>query len=74
MFQTIATDCHLKHPAIHQSAALAVPTMIRVLAYTFSSLFYHRQVRSHARGPCDGFHEFARRLAYGFVALSLDTS
>jgi hypothetical protein len=45
-----------------------------VLAYTLSSLFYHRQVRSHARGPCDGFHEFAKRLAYSFAALSPNTS
>jgi hypothetical protein len=74
VFQTITTDCHLKHPAVHQSRALVVLTMIRLLAYTLSALFYHRQVRSHARGPCDGFHEFAKRLAYGFLALSLDTS
>lgn len=74
VFQTITTDCHLKHPAVHQSTALIVLTMIRVLAYGLSSLFYHRQIRSHARGPCDGFHEFAKRLAYGFVALSPNTS
>ncbi|MCW5981962.1 MAG: hypothetical protein KIT09_28010 [Bryobacteraceae bacterium] len=49
-------------------------TMIRVLAYTLSSTFYHRQVCSHARGRCDSFHEFAKRLIYGFVALSPDTS
>ena len=74
VFQTITTDCHLKHPAVHQSTALVVLTMIRVLAYALSSLFYHRQVRSHARGRCEGFHEFAKRLAYGFLALSPDTS
>jgi hypothetical protein len=74
VFQTITTDCHLKHPAVHQSTALVVLTMIRLLAYALSSLFYHRQVRSHARGPCDGFHEFAKRLAYGFLAPSPDTS
>jgi len=74
VFQTITTDCHLKHPAVHQNTALVVLTMIRVLAYALSSLFYHRQVCSHARGPCDGFHEFAKRLAYGFVALSPNTS
>jgi len=73
VFQTITTDCHLKHPAVHQSTALVVLTMIRLLAYLLSSLFYHRQVRSHARGPGEGFHEFAKRLAYGFVALSPDT-
>ena len=74
VFQTITTDCHLKHPAVHQSTALVVLTMIRVLAYALSMVFYCRQVCSHARGPCDGFHEFAKRLAYGFVALSPNTS
>jgi DDE family transposase len=74
VFQTITTDCHLKHPAVHQSTALVVLTMIRLLAYTLSSLFYYRQVCCHVRGPCDGFHEFAKRLAYGFVALSPNTS
>ena len=33
VFQTITTDCHLKHPAVHQTTALVVLTMIRVLAY-----------------------------------------
>lgn len=74
VFQTITTDCHLKHPAVHQSTALVVLTMIRWLAYGLSMVFYQRQVCSHARGPCDSFHEFAKRLAYGFVALSPDTS
>src|SRR5205807_3278105 len=49
VFQTITTDCHLKHPAVHQTTALVVLTMIRFLAYTLSLVFYHRQVRSHAR-------------------------
>jgi hypothetical protein len=48
--------------------------MIRVMAYAWSLVFYCRQVRSHTRGPCDGFHQFAKRLAYGFVALSPNTS
>lgn len=74
VFQTITTDCHLKHPAVHQSTALVVLTMIRLLAYTLSSVFYQRQVRSHARGLCDSFHEFAKHLAYGFVALAPNTS
>ena len=74
VFQTITTDCHLKHPAVHQSTALVVLTMIRVLAYVLSLVFYGRQVCSHARGPCDGFPEFAKRLAYRFVALSPNTS
>jgi hypothetical protein len=74
VFQTITTDCHLKHPAVHQSTALVVLTMIRLLAYTLSLVFYQRQICSHARGRCDSFHEFAKRLAYWFVALAPDTS
>lgn len=74
VFQTLTNDCHLKHPAVHQSTALVVLTMVRLLAYTLSLVFYHRQIRSHARGRCPGFHEFAKRMAYWFVALSADTS
>ncbi len=74
VFQTITSDCHLKHPAVHQTTALVVLTMIRFLAYTLSLVFYHRQVRSHARGKCETFHECAKRIAYGFLALSPNTS
>ncbi len=74
VFQTLTTDCHLKHPAVHQSTALVVLTMIRLLAYTLSLVFYHRQICSHAGGRCQGFHEFAKRIAYWFLALSADTS
>jgi len=74
LFQTITTDCHLKHPAVHQTTALVVLTMIRFLAYTLSLVFYHRQVRSHARGPCETFHQFAKRVAYWFIALTANTS
>ncbi|HWR77688.1 MAG TPA: transposase [Thiobacillus sp.] len=74
VFQTLTTDCHLKHPAVHQSTALVVLTMIRLLAYALSLLFYQRQVRSHARGPCDGFHIFAKRLGYGFLTAPQDSS
>jgi hypothetical protein len=35
-FQTITTDCHLKQPSVHRSRALAVLTMVRVLAYTLT--------------------------------------
>ena len=73
VFQTITTDCHLKHPAVHQSTALVLLTMIRVLAYILSLIFYQRQICSHARGACPSFHEFAKRLAYGFIALSPNT-
>jgi hypothetical protein len=51
-----------------------VLTMIRFLAYTLSLVFYHRQVRSHARRKCDTFHELAKRLAYWFLAVSPNTS
>jgi hypothetical protein len=74
VFQTLTTDCHLKHPAVHQTTALVVLTMIRFLAYTLSLVFYQRQVCSHARRKCETFHEFAKRLAYWFVALSPNTS
>jgi hypothetical protein len=74
VFQTITTDCHLKHPAVHQTTALVVLTMIRFLAYTLSLVFYHRQVCSHARGKCETFHECAKRIAYWFAALAANTS
>ena len=74
VFQTITTDCHLKHPAVHQTTALVVLTMIRFLAYTLSLVFYHRQVRSHARGKCETFHECAKRIASWFVAPAANTS
>jgi len=74
VFQTITTDCHLKHPAVHQTTALVVLTMIRFLAYTLSLVFYHRQVRSHARRKCDTIHALAQRFAYWFLAVSPNTS
>jgi DDE family transposase len=70
VFQTITTDCHLKHPAVHQTTALVVLTMIRFLAYTLSLVFYHRQVRSHARRKYDTFHQLAKSLAYWFLVSS----
>ena len=74
VFQTLTTDCHLKHPAVHQSTALVVLTMIRLLAYTLSLVFYHRQVRSHARRRCETFREIAKRFAFWFAVLGPDTS
>jgi len=74
VFQTLTTDCHLKHPAVHQTTALVVLTMIRFLAYTLSLVFYQRQVRSHARGKCETFHAFAKSIAYGFAILTANTS
>jgi hypothetical protein len=54
--------------------ALVVLTMIRLLAYALSMIFYQRQVFTHARGRCDIFHGFAKRLAYAFAAASPDSS
>ena len=74
VFQTITTNCHLKHPAVHQTTALVVLTMIRVLAYTLSLVFYHRQICSHTRGKCPTFHDSAKQIAYWFLARSANTS
>lgn len=74
VFQTITVDCHLKHPAVHQSNALVMLIMIRMLAYTLSLVFYHRQVRSHAARKWETFHVFAMRLAQWFLAPSTNTS
>jgi hypothetical protein len=71
--QTITTDCHLKQPSVHQSRALVVLTMIRVLAYTLAMVFYYRQVRSHCRTAPPRFCEMARQLGYGFLALRFDS-
>jgi hypothetical protein len=74
VFHTLTIDCHLKHPAVHQTTDLVLLTMIRFLAYNLSLVFYHRQVCSHARRKCDTFHELAKRFAYWFLALSPNTS
>lgn len=70
VFQTLTADCHLKHPAAHQRTAIIVLSMIRLLAYTLSLVFFERQIRSHARGDPGTFLESAKRLANWFVALS----
>jgi hypothetical protein len=51
VFQTVTTDGHLKKPSVHQGRgqALIVLTMIRVLAFTLTLVFFHRQIRSHLR-------------------------
>lgn len=76
VFQTITTDGNLKKPSVHQHCgqALEVLTMIRVLAYTLTLVFYHRQVRSHFRKASFGFCDLARRLAYMFLSATPDTS
>jgi len=73
-FQTLTTDCHLKQPSVHQEVALVVLTMIRVLAYTLTTVFYHRQVRSHCRKTPPSFCEAARSLALALLAADPDTS
>src|SRR6202035_4138959 len=44
--------------------------MIWVLAFTFTVVFFHRQVRSHLRCCAFGFCDLARRLADKFLATS----
>ncbi len=68
-FQTLTTDSHLKQPSVHQGRARALLnlTMIRVLAYTLTMVYYHRQVRSHFRKASFGFCDLARKLAYLFL-------
>lgn len=77
-FQTMTTNGHLKQPSVHQDRCQAWVnlTMIRVLAYTLSMVFYYRQVRSHFRKASFGFCDLASRLAYMFLLLAprLDSS
>ena len=73
-FQTLTTQAHLKQPSVHQTGALVLLTMIRVLAYTLSLVFYHRQVVSHARQTPPTFSEMARLLAYLFLPPHWDSS
>ncbi len=63
VFQTLTADCHLKKPSVHQSRALVVLTMIRLLAYTLTLLYYHRQVLSHrGRQAPTTFRELGQRV------------
>ena len=68
----MTTDGHLKRPSVHQGRgqALLVLTMIRVLAFTLTLVFFHRQVRSHFRNCSLGFCDLARKLAYQFVVIA----
>ena len=76
VLQTITTDGHLKKPSVHQGRgqALIVLTMIRVLAFTLTLVFFHRQVRSHLRSCSFGFCDLAHRLAYQFLVTSRSDS
>jgi len=73
-FQTLTTQAHLKRPSVHQTHALVVLTMIRILAYTLSLVFYYRQVVSHARQTPPTFSETARLLGYLFLPPRMDSS
>ena len=72
----MTTDCHLKQASVHQShpQALVVLTMIRLLAYLLTQLFYQRQVRPREGRRAPSFCALARRLAYWFVAPGFDSS
>jgi hypothetical protein len=48
--------------------------MIRVLAYTLTSVFFFRQVRSHFRNCSLGFCDLAQKLADWFVVLPANSS
>jgi len=74
VFQTLTVDCHLKHPAVHQNTALVVLTMIRLLAYTLSLTFYHRQIRSHSPRKWETFHTSALNIARSFLSPAPNTS
>jgi hypothetical protein len=76
VFQTLTTDGHLKRPSVHQDhgQALIALTMIRVLAFTLTQVFFHRQVRSHFRKPSFGYGDLARRLADQFLVMAQTNS
>ena len=76
VFQVMTTEAHLKRPSVHQGCAEAwiVLTMIRVLAYTLTVVFFYRQVRSHFRKGSFGFCDLAGTLATWFVFLQADSS
>ncbi|MFQ5928003.1 MAG: transposase, partial [Terriglobia bacterium] len=66
LFQTITTDAHLKQASVHQShpQALVMLTMIRLLAFLLTQVFYHRQVRPRWGPRAPSFCALARQLAY----------
>ncbi len=76
VFQTLASDCHFKQASVHQShpQALVALTMIRLLAYLLTQVFYQRQVRPREGRRAPGFCALARRLAYWFVTPGFDSS
>jgi len=74
LFQTLTTDCHAKRPWVHQSTALVIITMVRVIAYTLAMVYYTRQVCSHARRAAPTFKHFAHLLAGWIHRSRMDSS
>lgn len=76
VFQTLTKECQLKHPAVHQQhdQAFVVLTMIRLLAYTLLQVFFHRQVRSHARRTPPTLCQVAREIIPAFAQRRVDSS
>lgn len=74
VFPTLTTQASLQQPSVHQTRALVLLAMIRVLAYTLSWVLYHRQVLRHARQTPPSFREMARLLAHLFLLPRLDSS
>ena len=76
VLQTMTNAGHLKKPSVHQGRgqALRVLTWIRLLAFTLTLVFFHRQVRSHFRNCSLGLGDVARRLTYQFLLLRHDSS
>ena len=72
VFQTMTTDGHLKRPSVHQDRgqALIALTMIRVLAFTLTQVFFHRQVRSHFRKSFFRFLRFGSKTRVSIYCYS----
>lgn len=76
VFQTLTTTCHLKRPSVHahHDRALVGLTMIRMLAYLLTLVFFHRQVLSHARRHAPSYRDLAQRLALHYAVAWTDSS
>jgi hypothetical protein len=76
VFQVLTTACSFKRPSVHAShdQALVALTMIRVLAYVLTLVFFHQQVLSHCRRHRPGYCYLARALAAGYTTAFHDSS
>jgi hypothetical protein len=76
VFQTLTTSCHFKRPSVHANhdQALVTLTMIRVLAYLLTQVFFHRQVLSHCRHHRPSYRELGRQLGADSTATRYDSS